>query len=480
MFKLVTFIFLIFIGFTSFSQSVTTVKGVANSYVGKEIKVYVIEDYLSQLRTQIASTVVEEDSTFKISFYNSQTRKLRIEVDDNYFHIYSQPGADYNFFVGANSPYVDQNAKGVEVEFFFLDLDSTDINYKILMFEDEQFNFLQSNYNQRSVKSTDFVVKLDEFKQRITKKYEADTSSFFRTFVKFSIASLDDLAFKGSRNEYEKFDFYIKPETVWYQNDRYMSYILHYFKLYERQLSKNVNEKFYEAVIKSSPSIAMNALGGDYALKNVRLREVVMLKMLTEVFFSDDYPQTNILTMMDSVANHALFEENKIISKNLKYRLLDLVPGTKMPDFNLMINGERKYQTDYKGKHTYIQFINKENKSSLNDLELVYALQQKYSKNIQFVTVLVVEKNDPLFKSPTPFIKEHKIAWDFSVIEKNDPLIKRLNVSNYPHYLMMDAEGTVVAAPALSPRPNNEYETIELQMIQINRRYNAYEEQDMR
>lgn len=476
MIKILTLLFFITSSLLVIAQPVTTLKGAANDYVGKEVKVFVIEDYLSQVRTQIASSVVKADSTFELSFYNSQTRKLRIEVDENYFHIYNQPGADYQLWVGASSPYVDDNAKSVEVEFYFMQLDSTDINYKILMFENDQYNFLQDNYNPRSVKSTNFVGKLDAFKVNITKKYESDTSKYFKTYVKFSIASLDDLAFVGHRNEYEKFDFYIKPETVWYQNDRYMSYIQHYYKMYERQLSQSVNEKFYEAVIQSSPSLAMNALGGDYSLKNLKLRELIMLKMLSEVFYTDDYPKTNVLTMLDSVSNHALFNENKVVSSNLKYRLLDLVPGTKMPDFNLLINGEKKYQSDYSGKHVYIQFVNKENRNSIEDLPLLYPIQQKHSKYIQFLTVLVVEKNDPLLKDPTPFIKKHNIAWDFSVISKDNEIIKKLNVSTYPHYLLMDAEGVVLAAPALSPRPNNEYETIELILVQINRRYKALEE----
>ena len=439
-----------------------------------------IDDYLSRLKTQIASTTVKPDSTFELSFYTSQTRKLRIEVADNYFHIYTTPGDEYQVFVEEDSPYVNEKAKAVEVGFFFLGLDSTDINYKILLFEDIQYNFLQANYNQRSLKSVGFVEKLDTFKINITKKYKSDTSQFFKTYIKFSIAALDDLFFVGHRNEYEKFDFYIKPETVWYQNDRYMSYILHYYKMYERQLSQNVNEKFYEAVIQSSPSLAMNALGGDYSLINLKLRELIMLKMLSEVFYSNDYPQTNILTIMDSVSNYALFDQNKIVSTNLKYRLLDLVPGTKMPDFSLLVNGEKKYKSDYKGKHTYIQFVSKDLKKSINDLPLLYNLQQEYSKKTNYITVLVTDSNDPLLKNPTPFIKEHKIAWDFSVIEKNDPLLKRLNITTFPHYILMDAEGTVVAAPALTPRPDNDYETIEMLLIQINRTYETREKDHRR
>src|SRR5690554_4575403 len=365
-----------------FAQAVTTIEGIAEAYVGEEVRVFVIDDYLSQLRTQVASTTVEKDSTFKVSFFNNETRKLRIEVGKNHLHIYTQPKGKYNLFVSNSSPYVDERASGVDVEFFFLDLDSTDINYKILMFEDYQLNFLERNYYHRSIKSINFVSKLDTFKIEVAKKYEADTSQFFKAYVKYSIAALDNLAFLGQRNEYEKYDFYIKPETVLYQNDRYMDYVLNYYKLYEAQLSNEVNERFYNGVINSSPTVIMNALGGDYALKNVRLRELVMIKMLSEVFFTDVYPQTNILTILDSVSNNALFSEHKKIASNLKYRLLDLVPGTKMPDYSFMVNGERKFGSDYAGKHVYIQFVNQEIRKSIEDITLLKPIQQKYAKHI--------------------------------------------------------------------------------------------------
>src|SRR5690554_780344 len=460
------------------AQPVTTVKGFAEAYVGKEVKVFVIDDYLSQLRTQIASTTVQEDSTFKLSFFNNETRKLRLEVDENYFHIYAQPKANYNLFVSKSSPYIDEKASRIEVEFFFFDLDSADINYKILMFEDYQLDFLEKYYHHKSLKSTNFVAQLDTFKNEVTRRYEADSSSFFKNYVKYSVASLDNLAFLGQRNEYEKYDFYIKPETVLYQNDRYMDYVLHYYKLYEAQLSNEVNERFYKGIINSSPTLIMNALGVEYALKNIRLRELIMIKMLSEVFYTEVYPQTNILTILDSISTNAIFEDHKQIAANIKYRLLDLVPGTKMPSYSLTIDGARKFNTDYEGKHVYLQFVNKDIRKSLEDIKLLRPIQQKYSKIIHFITVLVTEDGNKLLNDPSDFIKEHKITWDLAVVEKDDPILKNMNVNTFPHYLLSDATGHVVSAPALSPRPNNEYETIENILIGIARYYRHMEKKD--
>lgn len=467
-FVLVVFLLL---GLNVFAKPLNTIKGVAADFIGDKIEVYFIDDYISEMKTRVAYSNVQEDSTFKVSFFNSETRKLFIQIGKNHFYIYAQPNGSYTLNIEAPPTYLGKKPTGTDLEYFFIGLDSTDINYKILMFDNKKFDFLDGFRQNTSSKAVDFVAKLDTFKQEITNEYKPDTSQFLKTYIKYSVAFLDDLPYFGQRNAYEKYDFYIKPESVWYQNDQYMSYIKHYYELYEAQLSEDVDEAFYQGVVSSSPTLIMRALGGDYAMENIRLRELIMIKMLSEVFYNEDYSKTNIITILDSLSDKALFEENKQIAQNIEFRLLDLEPGAKMPDFSLNVKGKEKYKKDYQGEHTYIQFVNKVSPESINDLKLLYPLQQKYSKYVTFVTVLVTLPDDPLLKDPSAFIKEHKIAWDFAVVTEDDPIIKKLQVVNVPYYILMDATGSVVAAPALTPRPNNEYKTIDNVFFGIKRYY---------
>ena len=140
------------------------------------------------------------------------------------------------------------------------------------------------------------------------------------------------------------------------------------------------------------------------------------------------------------------------------------------------VNGKRKFISGYKGKHVYFQFINIENSRSLEDVKLMHPLNEKYSKYIDFVTVLVVDDAHPILKDPDSFMNEYKIAWDFAVISKDDSAISSLKINNYPYYLLIDAASYIVASPALSPRPNNEYETIERSLHGIARYYKSREQ----
>lgn len=469
MFKIILTFLLFSFSSLIFSKSLTTIEGFAPSYVGKNVAIFEIQDYMSMLTTKIASSQVNADSTFELNFYNDRTRKFRIKIGENHFDVYSQPDGEYKIYVKESSPYMDENAKGVEVEFFFIDLDSTDINYKILMFEEATLNFLKRNYNHEAKSSSQFVEQLDTFKLEVHNVFKEDTSVFFKKYVRFAIASLDNLSFAGGRNKYEKYDFYIKPETVWYQNDRYMEYVLKYYENYASEISNKLNESFYQGVIKSSPTIVVNSLGADYALDNIRLREMVMIKMLSDVFYSSDYPQTNILTMLDSISNNGLFEENKKIASNIKYRLMDLVPGSKVPSFRLEVKGESKSKDDFQGKHVYIQFIKEGSDRSENDIELIRPLYDKYMRYTDMLTVVVTD-DEKILSDPSDYIKKFKMSWETSFIRPDDGILEKLNVESYPHYILMDAAGYVVAAPALSPRPDNEYETIENSLHAIKKR----------
>lgn len=460
---------------SGWAQSITTINGLAPAYVGEKVEIFAFVDYVSRVKEKLAEAEVKEDSTFSLTFYNEITRKLRVEIGVNHFLLYVQPENDYKLYVKGFSPYLGKEAKKVEAEFFFVDLDSSDINYKILMFEDRQLTFLKKNYNRTSLDSPEFMSAMDTFKLESARLYEDDTSSYFQNYVRYSFAALDDLAYQGHRNRFEKYDFYIKPQTVLYQNDRYMDYILQYYDKYSYQLSDKLNQKFYEGVIQASPTIVMNALGADYALDNVRLRELVMTKMLADVFYSDDYPQTNILTMLDSISEHALFDANKTIASNLKFRLLELVPGAEMPEFVLSINGHKKSKGDYRGKHVYIQFIQKDALKSESDLPLMKPLFEKYGKYTDFVTIIVAEEGDSIFESTDEYKKNNAISWEVSVIDKNDPILDRFGVSAYPHYIFMDAVGYVVQSPALTPRPDNEYDTIEKLLYRVFQRRKAME-----
>ena len=462
MIKSIVFFFLFVVVFFSqgFSKekSIVTIKGFAPAYVGKTVELFTIEDYFSRKESLIASSMVLEDSTFSFSFYNEKTQKVILKSNKNTTYLYIQPSGVYEVFLPEKDSYDPYRPNGNSVELAFYGLDSMDINYKVLGFERWVDDFLGTYFYIKKSNGTEFSIQLDKFKTNVEKAYMNDSSTFFKTFVRFRMASLDEIQQAATRNNFEKHDFYIKKSPVSYDNDVYMDYIVKFYDNLVPRLSFEVNNAVYLAVLKSSPTLVMKALSGEYTLINLRLREMIMVKMLSDYFYKGDFPQTNTLTIMDSVSRFAMFEANKIIASNLKERLTELVPGGKAPGFSLKnkegvaVNG-----TNYTSKHVYFHFFDPSSLGNLKELQLLIPIQLKYYNDVDFVTVY---KKKETYTEPELKALE-SIKWDKFEVSDDDEILKNYQIQTFPSYVLLDRYGYVVSSPALGPLPNGNRENIE-------------------
>ena len=452
--KLFCFFLLSFLSFSLYAQKgIVTIKGFAPAYIGKKIEIVEIQDYLSMSEALIATSTVNADSTFSISFETSKTQKVIVKSNKNKAFLYIQPKGSYEVYLPEKDKYDPYRPNGNTVELSFYDLDSNDINYKILGFERWVDDFLGNNFYTKKANGIEFAKQLDKFKLNVENAYKADTSTFFKTFVKFSVASLDDIQQSAQRNRYEKHDFYIKFSPVSYENDAYMEYILKFYENLAPRLSFETNNNVYLGVLKASPTLVMKALGGEYTLLNLRIREMMMVKMLSDVYYNGDFPQTNVITILDSVSNKAMFEATKVISANLKKRLLELVPGGKAPDFVMTgSNGESKTLYSLNGKHVYFHFFDPKSIDCQTEFPLLNSLYTKYGDDVQFVTIY--KKYDSYSDNEKKLLES--IKWLNYSVDSEDPIFDSYQIQTFPSYVLLDANGYVVASPALGPRPNGE------------------------
>lgn len=435
----------------------TTIKGYAPQYVGKEIYAYTIDDYFSSKEKLVASGEVKPDSTFTLSFSLNTTEKIIIKSQNNHGFLLGQPDGEYFIYFPERDKYTPYRPNGNEIELAFLKLDSTDINYKVLGFQRWVDHFIGNNFHLKSVDVVQFNNNLDKFKTNVEKAYIDDSSVFFKAYVRFTLASLDNIPNAAERNRYEKYDFYLKNTPIYYNNEAYMTYVSDFYQKLLPRLSNETNQEVYEGILRSSPTMIMHALGTEFTLSNVQLRELVMIKLLSEAYHENEYPQTNVLTIMDSLSNRALFKQHRVISKNLMSKLTELVPGGKAPSFVLM-GTEKATKTllDYSGKHLYVHFMDPESVNSQKELPLLKDLYAKYGDVVQFVSIYKNEELSDLARE-----KINDLAWDVYCLASTNSIWKNYQIETYPIYTLIDAAGYIVASPALSPTPNGQYKTID-------------------
>lgn len=438
------------------AQSVS-IEGLAPSYVGKTLKAYGIEDYFSQTEVLLGTTTVNEDSTFSLTFESERVQKIILRSGNNSGFLLIQPSATYKVLFPEKDKYTPYKPSGNEVEIAFFGLDSTDINYKVLGFQRWVDNFLGNNYHLKSIDATQFVTNLDRFKSNVEKAYIEDTSIYFKAHVRFTIAGLDNIPNAAERNRYEKYDFYIKGTPVYYNCEAYMMYIGDFYQSLIPRLSNEANQAVYEGVLHGSPSMIMKALGTEYTMGNLQVRELVMIKTLSEAYNSGDFAQTNILTILDSLSNRALAKPHRTIAKNLISKLTELVPGGKAPDVVFVEEGkETKTLHNFSGKHLYVHFMDPGSINSIKEIPLLKEIHKKYGAYVHFVSVY---RKEGITEESLALVSD--LAWDVYALPESNAIWKNYGIEAFPQYTLIDATSYVVASPALAPTPNGQYQTID-------------------
>lgn len=451
----------------SVAQEAAKIIGVVAQNPGAKITIERYDDLFTRTMVELAHTTLKGDSTFEIDFNITEIEKIKISVNQDFCFIYAAPGASYKIAISDNRTRNFINPLGNELEASFLDLQKTDINYKILAFDSWYDKFMGENYHLRTRRDSSFAKNLIQFENQVADYYKTDSSEFLRTHVKYRVASIEELNFIGARKERARYTVNLAPFTVAYRSEEYMVYMRNFYKNYLESLPSEINNKVFKAIVAGSPTRMINALAKDYRVANIRLRELVMIISLADVYHDKNYPQSRINIILDSISKHGLFQENKTIARNTLSKLRQLNPGSQAPKFVFIdAQGNDLQVKTFQPKYTYIQFINLDQTSGLLQLEMLKELHAKYNSSIAFITVVM---NDLDWTHIQTKIKTDSIPWPVVIPKNTKETNRQFQLSAYPHYVLIDAQGYVVQSPAASPIPDGTYKTIDYYFFEIHK-----------
>lgn len=460
-------ILLLLFFFNVHGQQTVSISGLSPQKAGTMVTIERFEDFISRNTYLAASTQLNADSTFTVHFEISDIEKIKIKVGSNFSYFLVQPGANYRVLISNKRTSNFNNPLGNDVEISFLDLEPSDINYKILTFDRWIDSFLGENYHLRNKRDSTFLKNLIVFERDVAARYKSDTNQYLINYIKYRVAAIEELNFFGARDERARYTVNIAPFTVFYKNEEYMKYVRNFYKNFFERTAPELNKKIYKSIVAGSPTRLINELSGDYRVANVRLRELVMIISLSDVYHDRTYPQSRIAIILDSVAHHGLFKENRIIARNVLQKVIQLNPGSQTPFYEFL---NRNNQVISNGKfaprYTYIQFIDISQSSSLLQFEMLKAIYTKYSTSIEIITVVINETNwDKIDEK----LKLKDVPWTVA-IPKDVSAIKRLfQLSVYPQYVLIDTQGYIVQSPAAAPVPDGSYKTIDYYFFEIHK-----------
>ncbi|MGZ3862994.1 MAG: TlpA family protein disulfide reductase [Bacteroidia bacterium] len=442
-FRVIFSILMFLSGGITFAQNVT-IKGVAATHKSKEISVYLYDDLLTYAQTRMDYDTVDNKGVFELQLTVTAPQLAIIKVGQLAGRIYLQPNFNYGIII----PPVDTSrfvAAGTEqVMEIIINGDSTELNARIIDFNNRFDEFWQKHY-------TAFVSKhihreLDSFQVQIFKRYEKVKLSYFKTYLEYTFALMNENTGRHRNYLAKK---YLLDRPIAYGNYEYMEFFNQYFKQYlERQTISKNGTFILDAINEQGDYKHLNELmKNDPVLKNDTLRELVLIKGLYEMYYQPKNKKANIKQMLEQVNGSSSIAQHKKILFNILRVMNNMQVGSMAPAFSLL-NAKRETisLSDYTNRFVYLSFFSTKSVECLEQFKKQEGLFSKYGDKVYFVSVCT-DEDSTAFKN---FVKQNaRYKWVF--LQGDKQTVQLYNAATTPVYFLIGMAGQLLQSPALKP-----------------------------
>jgi thiol-disulfide isomerase/thioredoxin len=441
---------MVFLSLCIQSQTVV-IRGTAPGAEGKRIQVITYSDLLTGLEKTIAQATIDSTASFSLSLNVEKTISAYLNIDFHRGELFIEPGKSYSVSIGPMT-YNDQQEVNPFVESQSLDLTfrdekSDDLNALIQSFNKDYNAFVLENFNYL-YRDKDRA-KLDTFRVKVTRKFPLVKNAYFNDYVKYKLASLEQVAnVMGKTPMIKK---YFSDPPVLYDNVEYMDFFKEFFSKYITTTSRFLKFQNYKTMLEGPNSYAtlMKALSADTLLRKPQLRELVLLRSLMEMYEDPLYTQERVETAIRATAKETRFEGNKLIAENIITYLNRLKPGSPAPEFTLEDRNHKKVSlADLKGKPVLLGFWTTYCQSCLSEMEALKPIYDKYHDKMTFVSI----SGDKEFIKMNYFLKLKKdFVWTFLHLGDEYRLLLDYDVRSFPLFVLIDSQGKILKYPAELP-----------------------------
>ena len=432
------------------------IKGTNTDYKSFQIDIYRYSDLISMTEIKIAECMTDSAGNFECEFDVPSTCQVFMYLGYYKGFFFVEPKKTYELVLPPRKEktLVDElNPFFAEEEFNIgiKNAKENELNYLISSFDAIYDPFLSENFNYLYVYSD---VKMVDSLQKVTfAKYAGIKNPFFKDYMTYKFDYLHYFTYDRDRNFATKKYFTNKP--VLYQNPAYMEFFNQLWGKYFTFLgvSDKYGERMMSNIIYSkSPTELDRTLYLNMALRDDTLRELVMLKGLSDCLTKPDlYPPNTVVQMLDSITKISKIPEHRIISLYILSKENKLKQFDTAYDFTLKdATGEPVTLSSFRGKYVYLNFARSENYACQKDYRLLEEINNKHINGLQILTV----SSDQDTATFNDFVKSNpQFSWPILYDDKKR-VTKKYAMRALPSYLIIDPEGRIAMIPAITPQQN--------------------------
>jgi peroxiredoxin len=439
-------------GFALRSQNVSrvSIKG-KSAYPNTLVRLIVPEDLMSMHESTLAYAMSDSEGNFSLTAHVSEIKLAKIAFGLERGEIYLVPSKKYELSV----PYQEsiEPISFFEKEPLYFDLVSADdrgfinqiheINVVYNTFLLQYFNALYRGTRHDLIDSLRF-----EINRRVPKA----AHTYINDYVTYKIAALE-LASRYRSQQFVLENLFLN-KPVLYSNIEYMSLFKEIYSNYISRIRSVSPLDLYQILNRGYESLD-SLLKTDSGLsQDKRLRELVMLLNLMELYGSQLYETVLIENQLNHIKQNSSYAEHRKIAANIIKQKQTLAYGTSAPQFRLSAAFQQTFDLrDYADKAVLISFI-KGNclvcENALLDLE---SLWQRFQDRYYFVTIATIDA----FEESSQFFQDNGLSWPLLNLSQHILLLEQYQVRTFPEFIILLPGNRIGMAPAPGPERYLEY-----------------------
>ncbi len=434
------------------AQQPVTITGTAPFAKNEEIRLLVFDDLINNIPKVVATDKIDKQGKFVLSYPTNQILLVQLAIRTSRAEFFIVPNQQYNFQITTDSllfQLINPEKYGGYLEITSSKTDTNDLNYKINRF---------SNYFSRAMDYFGFritydhdITAYDTLTSLLNQHFDIQYNplNFYQSYTFYTCGYLDKLCF--SKDNLRLYQKYFDNDYVLYNNPAYMSLFIENFSGYLYG-SRYISKKLLSETINENPDYLtlFNETGRDPQLVNERIRELVIILNLIELYNNEEFDRGNILKLLEYIHASSHFQEHIPIIANALQKL----SPNKDTEHSLVFKNAKGNKEDIKhfdNNNIYIQLFQSDCSDCIREMMLIKEFHQKYGSDIQFISINV----DPDKKQYDQFCKTYGELFDWSILYFNnnyDWLIQN-GIETLPDYMIINNQGQVVTRYA--PAPEN-------------------------
>jgi hypothetical protein len=425
------------------------------------LDIYQIDNQLSQQKTFLQRVSPDSMGIFNAQLDLQTLSTLQICSSNKCALFYTQPKGRYLIELPEVEQQTFYNQDQQDVELLFYQLDTNDINYRILGFEAWMDNYIADIYQLKDIRSNEFILKVLAFKAETAMVYGEESNAFLRDYIKYSVGlTIDNFSVIGGPSKVDKYNFYLQTDSVDYAQPKLIEYAQLFYENYDSQVELKVRNAIDISIQANSLEGVIKALQQDPFIFNVAWAEFVALAIILEGEQSKRIPRVLALELLMKLSKEG---QQKGLRDAAAYFWLEK---------SKLGNGQtwsRSYVEKQLGlrlepnQYIYLHHYIPGNQKCIAEMAALKRLAERYKNKVQIITFV---QSDAIWTNADNKAFEGA-KWQRLDLPKTATLWQQLDWKSSPAYILLDPQLKVLYLDALGPLPNARTQTIDLIFSQL-------------